>query len=394
MNITSEPDVTTALASEDDLAELEDVLVARLTRYGVVDARIRRDTTGYRLPKEETAVHDSTEMGIIEKQIDSLAATTRSGASLTTSLQFNDGRWLNFITHITPIDPIVTSDTIPLFTLVALCVILGAIWATQRLIAPYRILEDAIDRIGGDLKSPPLPETGIREYTAAARAVNSMQARLLDYVAEREQLAAALAHDLRTPLTRMKLRMELLDDDALRQSLSRDLNDIEAISRSVIDFATSELAHEKAERLDLWSLLLSVADKYPQVSLDEKGSDYRDAICLCQPISIQRCITNLIDNALAYGGKVRLSLHRDGDDLLLRIKDNGPGISPERIEEMFKPFSRADKSRNRESGGFGLGLTIARNIARKNGGEISLRNDPAGGLIAELRLPGSRLMPR
>ncbi|WP_032450567.1 sensor histidine kinase, partial [Brucella pinnipedialis] len=165
-------------------------------------------------------------------------------------------------------------------------------------------------------------------------------------------------------------------------------------SRSVIDFATSELAHEKAERLDLWSLLLSVADKYPQVSLDEKGSDYRDAICLCQPISIQRCITNLIDNALAYGGKVRLSLHRDGDDLLLRIKDNGPGISPERIEEMFKPFSRADKSRNRESGGFGLGLTIARNIARKNGGEISLRNDPAGGLIAELRLPGSRLMPR
>lgn len=394
MNITSEPDVTTALASEDDLAELEDVLVARLTRYGVVDARIRRDTTGYRLPKEETAVHDSTEMGIIEKQIDSLAATTRSGASLTTSLQFNDGRWLNFITHITPIDPIVTSDTIPLFTLVALCVILGAIWATQRLIAHYRILEDAIDRIGGDLKSPPLPETGIREYTAAARAVNSMQARLLDYVAEREQLAAALAHDLRTPLTRMKLRMELLDDDALRQSLSRDLNDIEEISRSVIDFATSELAHEKAERLDLWSLLLSVADKYPQVSLDEKGSDYRDAICLCQPISIQRCITNLIDNALAYGGKVRLSLHRDGDDLLLRIKDNGPGISPERIEEMFKPFSRADKSRNRESGGFGLGLTIARNIARKNGGEISLRNDPAGGLIAELRLPGSRLMPR
>ncbi len=245
MNITSEPDVTTALASENDLAELEDVLVARLTRYGVVDARIRRDTTGYRLPKEETAVHDSTEMGIIEKQIDSLAATTRSGASPTTSLQFNDGRWLNFITHITPIDPIVTSDTIPLFTLVALCVILGAIWATQRLIAPYRILEDAIDRIGGDLKSPPLPETGIREYTAAARAVNSMQARLLDYVAEREQLAAALAHDLRTPLTRMKLRMELLDDDALRQSLSRDLNDIEAISRSVIDFATSELAHEK-----------------------------------------------------------------------------------------------------------------------------------------------------
>ncbi|SCD24781.1 two-component sensor histidine kinase [Brucella inopinata] len=286
MNITNEPDVTTALASEDDLAELEDVLVARLTRYGVVDAR-------------------------------------------------------------------------------TLCVILGAIWATQRLIAPYRILEDAIDRIGGDLKSPPLPETGIREYTAAARAVNSMQARLLDYVAEREQLAAALAHDLRTPLTRVKLRMELLEDDALRQSLSRDLNDIEAISRSVIDFATSELAHEKAERLDLWSLLLSVADKYPQVSLDGKGSDYRDAICLCQPISIQRCITNLIDNALAYGGKVRLSLHRDGDDLLLRIKDNGPGISPERIEEMFKPFSRVDKSRNRESGGFGLGLTIARNIARK-----------------------------
>ncbi len=387
MSISDAPDVIAALASEDDLAELEDVLVARLTRFGIVDARIRRDTVGNHLSGKEITVRKGGDIGDVEKQIDNLAVTTSSGASLTTSLQFGDGRWLNFTTRITPIDPIVTSETIPLFALVALCVILGAIWATRRLTAPYRILENAVDRIGDDLKSAPLSEDGIREYKAAARAVNSMQARLLDYVAEREQLAAALAHDLRTPLTRIKLRMELLEDEALRQSLSRDLNEIEAISRSVIDFATSELAQEKPERLDLWSLLLSVADKYPQVRLDEKCSDHRGAICLCQPVSVQRCITNLIDNALAYGDRVWVSLQRNGDQLLLQVKDNGPGIPPGRIEEMFKPFSRADKSRNRESGGFGLGLTIARNIARANGGEIGLHNDPTGGLTAELCLP-------
>src|SRR5690606_34602922 len=211
--------------------------------------------------------------------------------------------------------------------------------------------------------------------------------KLLDYVAEREQLAAALAHDLRTPLTRIRLRLALVEDEALSKSLAKDINDIEAISRSVIDFATSELANEQKEKVDLWSLLLSIADNYTEATLDERNSDMLDAIAYCQPVSVQRSITNLIDNAIAYGGKAKLALRQDNNELVLSVKDNGPGIPPEQIEEMFKPFSRAEKSRNRESGGFGLGLTIARNVARANAGDILLKNDPSGGLIAELHLP-------
>ncbi|MFQ0814010.1 osmolarity sensor protein EnvZ [Brucella anthropi] len=390
ITITAQPDVPSVLASEDDLAELEDVLVARLARYGVIDARIRRNKLAHGLHAALAQNPDNVDMGDVEKQINDLAATTNQSASLTTSLQFGDGRWMNFTTRITPADPIITSETIPLFALVALSVVLVAIWATRRLTAPYRVLEHAVHRIGGDLKSPPLPEDGSREYKAAAKAVNTMQARLLDYVAEREQLAAALAHDLRTPLTRVRLRLALVEDEALATSLARDLNDIEAISRSVIDFATFELANEEKEKVDLWSLLLSIADNYPQATLDERNSDRRDAIACCQPVSIQRSITNLIDNAIAYGGKAELSLRHENDELVLRVKDDGPGIPENQIEEMFQPFNRADKSRNRESGGFGLGLTIARNVARANAGDIRLMNDPSGGLVAELLLPAWR----
>lgn len=387
--IAPKPEVETALASSDDLAELEDVLVARLSHFGVVDARIRRDSVSGKGHVERRLPGDGGEIGEIEQQINDLAFTTSSGASLTTSLQFKDGRWLNFVTPITPIDPIITRETLPLFGMVALAVVLAAIWATRRLTAPYRVLEKAMHRIGSDLKSPALPEAGIREYKTAAHALNTMQARLVEHVAEREQLAAALAHDLRTPLTRMRLRMELLDDDTLRRPLSQDLNHIEAISRSVIDFATSELVNERPEKVDFWSLLLSVTDNYPQVSVEGKNALRRDAICFCQPVSMRRCITNLIDNAVAYGEKARISLRREGECLVLRIRDKGPGIAAELIEDMFKPFNRVGASRNRKSGGFGLGLTIARNIARGNGGDIHLANDPAGGLVAELRLPAT-----
>src|SRR5690606_30749603 len=232
-----------------------------------------------------------------------------------------------------------------LFALVALSVVLVAIWTTWSLTAPYRVLEHAVHRIGGDLKSSPLPEDGSREYKAAARAVNTMQSKLLDYVAEREQLAAALAHDLRTPLTRIRLRLALVEDEALAKSLAKDLSDIEAISRSVIDFATSELANEEKEKVDLWSLLLSIADNYPDATLDERNSDMLDAIAYCQPVSVQRSITNLIDNAIAYGGKAKLSLRQENNELGLGEKDNGPGIPADQIEGMVNPFNHGAKAR-------------------------------------------------
>lgn len=386
MTLTAEPLVKSAIAADDSLAELEDVLVAQLQEFGVTDARIRRvSAEAANGPATANGVEDDPDAGLVERQLSDLAEDFNQSDGLAASIRFNDGQWLNFVTPITPVNPIVSGQSLLLFGSVAAIVIGMSIWATRRLTAPYRALEQAVKRIGEDVKSPPLPEVGSSEYKSAVHAVNSMQAKLRDYVADREQLAAALAHDLRTPLTRIRLRLELLRSSPLRQSLTLDLDDIEDIARSVIDFASYEIVDEEPEKIDFWSLVDAVADNYPQVSFDTPVS--RSFVCLGRPIALRRCVTNLVDNAVTYGGKAHVNLAQRGNDLVLTIRDEGPGIPQARLDEVFQPFRRVEKSRNRHTGGFGLGLTIARNVARRSGGDITLENDVAGGLRAELRIP-------
>ncbi len=386
--MSDDPAVTSAIASDDNLAELEDVLVARFSAFGVTDARVRRDLPNKVSPGTEISSSAlNPDVGVVEKQLSDLAQDFSQSGGLAASIEFNDGQWLNFVTPVSPIDPILTLQTLPLFGAVAAIVIILSIWAMRRLTAPYRALESAVKRIGEDVKIPPLPEYGSSEYKSAARAVNAMQEQLRDYVADREQLAAALAHDLRTPLTRIRLRLELLRKSQLRQSLMQDLNDIEAISRSVIDFATYEVVDEEQEKIDFWSLVDSIVDNYPEVTFDKKSAASRKFICFGRPIALRRCVTNLIDNAVTYGEKANVSLKQVGNDIVLAIKDKGPGIPQAKLDEVFQPFRRVEGSRNRQTGGFGLGLTIARNIAQRCGGDIKLENDPEGGLRAELRIP-------
>ena len=198
LSMSDEPAVTSAIASDDSLAELEDVLVARLSAFGVTDARIRRVSNR---PASSPAASPSApdpDVGIVERQLSDIAEDFSQSDGLAASIKFKDGQWLNFVTPIAPEPPIFTAQTLPLFGSVAAVVIAMSIWAMRRLTAPYRALERAVKRIGEDVKSPPLPEFGSSEYKSAARAVNAMQAQLREYVADREQLAAALAHDLRT----------------------------------------------------------------------------------------------------------------------------------------------------------------------------------------------------
>lgn len=387
LSLSEQPVITSPIAADDSLAELEDLLVARLSDFGVTDARIRHvsaQSTENAVASPETADADQ---GVIERRLSDLAEDFSQSDGLAASIKFSDGQWLNFVTPIAPVNPIFTAQTLPLIGSVAAVVIAMSIWAMRRLTAPYSALERAVKRIGEDIKSPPLPEHGSSEYRSAARAVNAMQAQLREYVADREQLAAALAHDLRTPLTRIRLRLELLRKSPLRQSLMLDLSDIEAISRSVIDFATYEIVDEEQEKIDFWSLVDSIADNYPQVHFDKTSLTSRGLVCVGRPIALRRCITNLVDNAVTYGGKAHLSLAQSGSDIRLTIRDEGPGIPQAKLDEVFQPFRRVESSRNRQTGGFGLGLTIARNIARRCGGDIKLENDARGGLKAELRIP-------
>ncbi len=390
MTVTDTPAVGSAIAQDDQLAELEDILVGRLSKFGVTEARVRRDPASLmeRTPRRNT---QDSDVGEVEKDLLALAAGFAKSDKLTASIQFADGQWLNFTEPIIPPGPVLSLDSLPLYGVMAGLVVIMSVWSLRRLTAPYRVMETAVKRIGDDLKSPPISESGSREIRAAAHAINTMQARLREYVEDREQLAAALAHDLRTPLTRMRLRLALLRSSRIRDELARALADIEGIARSVIDFATFEVAEEKAERIDFLSLVESVADGFEEARLAEAGMRSRELICVARPVALKRCVTNLVQNAVTYGKKAHLSLHRSDETIALVIRDEGPGIPQAKLDAVFSPFVRLEGSRSRETGGLGLGLTIARNIARSAGGEIILSNRPDGGLQTELRLPSAAL---
>lgn len=384
LTVSDTPVVASSIAQDDQLAELEDILVSRLSRFGVIEARVRRDPAS---ESEKPPRRPGTDIGQVEKDLLALSAGFAHSDKLTASIQFSDGQWLNFTEPIIPPGPVLSPESLPLYGIMAGLVVVMSVWSIRRLTAPYRIMETAVKRISKDLKSPPVSEAGSREIRTAARAINGMQSRLREYVEDREQLAAALAHDLRTPLTRMRLRLALLRKSKLREELARDLGDIEDIARSVIDFATFEVAEEKSERVDFVSLVEAIADGFPEVTLDDNGLPSRELICRARPVALRRCVTNLIQNAVTYGQRAQLSLHHSNNQIALVIRDEGPGIPQAKLDEVFSPFIRLEKSRNRETGGLGLGLTIARNIARAAGGEIYLSNHPEGGLQTELRLP-------
>ncbi|MEJ6782376.1 ATP-binding protein [Aminobacter sp. Piv2-1] len=385
LTTTDTPAITSSIPVDDEMAELEDIMVGRLAKYGVEEARLRRETA-HGNPVKQSA-EPSSDMGSVERELVDWSTDFTTADTFVASIEFKDGQWLNFTMKATPVSPVLDVGSLPLFGSAAALVVLLSIWALRRLTAPYRALESAVHRIGEDVKSPPLPERGSSEYKSAARAVNTMQGRLREYVEDRELLAAALAHDLRTPLTRIRLRLELLRNSPLRTSLMQNLADIEAISSSVLDFATYEAKREASERIDFWSLVDSIADANPHVSFEGARKHARGLICMGDTVALRRCITNLVDNAVKYGGKAKLTLAHDDSRILLAIDDDGPGIPEAQLQTIFRPFTRIEASRNRQTGGFGLGLTIARNIARRFGGDVILENRAGGGLTARLTVP-------
>lgn len=385
VTISARPVVTAPIAGSDELAEVEDIIVSRLARFGVTDARVRRDVGGLPLPDIEQLYDD--DIGDVEADLLRIATGFAASGKITASIQFGDGQWLNLTEPITPTVPLLNRESLPLYIVVALLVVLTSTWAVRRLTAPYRLMENAVRRLGENLKSEPLPETGSSEIRAAARAFNSMQLKLREHVEEREQLAAALAHDLRTPMTRMRLRLSLMRKSPQRDQLAADLRDIEEIASSVVDFATSEVSEEKSERIDLTSLVESIADSTDGATFKRDAASVAPAICFARPVALRRCIANLVQNAIKYGRHADMHLESDSETLTLVIRDKGPGIPEEDIDRLFRPFVRGEQSRNRATGGHGLGLAIARNIARHANGEIALSNRPEGGLEARLRLP-------
>jgi signal transduction histidine kinase len=247
-------------------------------------------------------------------------------------------------------------------------------------------LARAADAIGKDPASAPLPESGPSELRGVIAAFNRMQERVRRYLVERGRLLGAISHDLKTPITRLRLRAEMLPDPELRAKMLRDLDEMQSMVGATLDFFSAVGRDGQRQPVDVGALIESVCEDRRDAgqALSVRGAPL--APYRADPQALRRCLENLIENAIRYGAAADIEICDSPDELRIAIQDRGPGIPEPELERVFEPFYRLEGSRNVASGGTGLGLSIARNIARWHGGDVTLRN-AAPGLVAELALP-------
>jgi signal transduction histidine kinase len=279
-----------------------------------------------------------------------------------------------------------------------LLLLLACAWyAVRQVVRPMTRFTRAIDALQPANSAPGMmAEQGPVEVQHAARAFNAMQTRIRDHLQERARILAAISHDLQTPITRMKLRLEMTDAPELRDKLLQDLDNMSRLVREGIAFARSaQPLEEKRQRLDLNAFLDSIALDYADVGRPVAFIPAEEGrVVLTQPQALRRIMTNLIDNGLKFAERVdiRLSYAMNGDPII-QVMDNGPGIPEASLEEVLQPFFRLENSRNRETGGTGLGLAIAAQLTSQMPGTLRLGNRPEGGLEAIIRLDSAVLYP-
>lgn len=323
----------------------------------------------------------------------------RPGTCRSVSLHLSDGTPLSLSLRAPPPPPRMPGLTgsLPWFAFFAICIGILAYAVARMATRPLRHLAQAATKLGRQMDSPPLPITGPEEVRHAAAAFNAMQERIQHYLQERLRMLAAVTHDLQTPLTRLRLRLEKVGDEELRTRLIEDLGAMQSMVRDGLDLVRTLDAPLALAPMDLYSLLdslcLDAADAGQDVLLEE-ASYNPPLLVLAHPDTLRRCLGNLMDNAVKYGGRARLSLEQQGKLARILVRDFGPGVPEDQLETVFEPFARLESSRSRNTGGTGLGLTIAREIAHRHQGKLSLANHPGGGLLASLELPLTEASPR
>jgi signal transduction histidine kinase len=272
-------------------------------------------------------------------------------------------------------------------SIMLVAVVILSVWVVRRLTARLATFAHAAERLGVDVNAPRLPESGPREVRQAARAFNEMQRRIRRFVEDRTQMVAAIAHDLGTPITRLRLRAEYVGDEEQRRKVLADLDEMERMIASTLSFVRDETATEPRQTFDLVSLLQSVCDDLSDAGHTIGFHSEGRLPYECRPIALRRALTNVIENAVKFGNQAWVSLDARDDTVLITIDDDGPGIPDQYHADVFKPFQRLEDSRSRETGGTGLGLTVARTIVRAHGGDITLSNRSEGGLHVAVALP-------
>lgn len=298
----------------------------------------------------------------------------------------SDGRWL-----VVEPKPTFRLDSwqqrILLILLLSVIAVTPLAWLfARRLSQPITAFADAAERLGKDPRTPPLNLSGSTEVVAAASAFNMMQERLRRYVEDRTAMVGAIAHDLRTPLTRLKFRIEAAPDD-IRPKLAADIDQMEAMIAATLGFVRDTNRPAERTKLELASLLESVMDEAAETGGDATVEQAEKTVIEGDPVALKRLVQNLVENALKYGGAARGRVYADDGMAIIEIDDDGPGVPPAELERVFEPFYRGEPSRNRETGGMGLGLAVVRSLARAHGGDVTLVNRQDGGLRASVRLP-------
>lgn len=279
-------------------------------------------------------------------------------------------------------------------TRIAIIIALGLIatvlvaWlATQQLAKPLQRFASAARRFGGDLRAPPIKVEGPDEIRQAIIAFNTMQAQIQHYISERTHMLASISHDLRAPLTRMRLRSEFMEDFDHQGKLIRDIEEMQSMINAALAFFREDTQPEQSTAFDLSELLQTIIDDYrdQNIAIDFHGPAH--LVYEGRPLGIKRVIVNLLENAEKYAQQPAITLSSDGYSVCVDVSDEGPGIPEASLQRVFDPFFRLETSRNRETGGVGLGLSAARAIVREQGGELTLSNRSSGGLQARVELP-------
>ncbi|MBR9909029.1 MAG: HAMP domain-containing protein [Gammaproteobacteria bacterium] len=302
------------------------------------------------------------------------------------AVQLSDGRW--FVSRLAApgISPLAAMQTLTFLLLAAVLVLLPVIWQMRRIARPLRDLAQAASDLGRGRSVAPLPLRGPQDVQDTVAAFNTMNERLDRFVSERTRMLAALSHDLRTPMTSMRLRLELMPPSEERDKLIASLEEMQQMAEATLSFVRQAGDQEALQKVDLNALLGSLCDDLAALEQPVNYADADAQTLLCRPVSLKRALRNLIENAVRYGGTADVSLKRQGNSLVVDVRDTGPGIPEAEMEAVFDPFYRLESSRNRETGGMGLGLSIARQIIHSHGGQLTLTNTHPG-LKVSVSLP-------
>ena len=310
----------------------------------------------------------------------------RFNYSMALSVQLNDGRWLNIDSALRQPRELFSRQSLWSLLAMSLIVLLLIIWLLRLLLKPLQAFAKAATELGRDYRAAPMRVQGPAEVQKAIVAFNDMQARLRQLIENRIKMLAAVSHDLRTPITSLRLRTELIDNAEQRRKSLATLDHMEKMIESILTFAKAELATEQRRPVDLSALVESICNDHQDMGATAEFHGASNIKYQCAPLAMRRALTNLIDNAIKYGGCARVQINKVSSKIILTIDDDGPGIPADKQQEVFQPFARLSRERALDSGG-GLGLSIAQTIIQAHGGNIKLENRPTAGLRLTVELP-------